>query len=349
MKPLYLSGYGVKIRVNSIQSLAELEVVDGRERKDQGNTYAFQPRRTPFDSIIIDGHSGYVSFQACHWLARCNIPVFIMNYNGEIISSILPPMPLKADLRIAQIQAVNDLKKKFKITYALVHAKVTRSLQTLRWLRERHDIEREMERTKHEAMKLGKATGLMQIRTVEARTALRYWEAYGKALPKSLRFKNRSSKSRPNKASDPVNLTLNYGYGFLEGECRRAVNIVGLEASVGFLHDFSSSQTKQSLVYDLQEPFRWLVDLTVMEAFELGTLGPEDFFFSEHDYRLGFTMEAKGQFLDLLRERFNSGVRYRGRMLKWDTVIQQKTNELARYLTGRSPNLSFDEPVPVLG
>jgi CRISPR-associated protein Cas1 len=348
MKPLYLSGYGVKIRVNSIQLLSELEVVDGREQKDHGNTYAFQPRRIPFDSIVIDGHSGYISFQACHWLSRNNIPVFVMNYNGEIISSILPPAPIKADLRIAQFQAANNLKKKDAITRALVHAKIIRSLQVLTWLGGRHDIERELQATRKEASKLGEASSGIEIRTVEARTALRYWEAYGKVLAGSLRFKNRSTKSRPNKASDPVNLALNYGYGFLEGECRRAVNVVGLEPSVGFLHDFSASQTKQSLVYDLQEPFRWLVDLVVMKAFESGLLDKSDFFFSESDYRLGFMMEAKGQYLDLLRERFNSGVQYKGRLLKWDTVIQQKTNELARFLTGRSSSVDFSEPAPVL-
>ena len=67
-------------------------------------------------------------------------------------------------------------------------------------------------------------------------------------------------------------LRLNYGYGFLEGECRKAINAVGLEPSVGFLHDFSDYQTKQSLAYDLQEPFRWLVDLSVIQAFESGLL-----------------------------------------------------------------------------
>lgn len=72
------------------------------------------------------------------------------------------------------------------------------------------------------------------------------------------------TSSHQNNATDPVNAALNYGYGFLEGECRRAINAVGLEPSVGFLHDFSHYQTKQSLVYDLEEPFRWLVDLTVI-------------------------------------------------------------------------------------
>ena len=51
-----------------------------------------------------------------------------------------------------------------------------------------------------------------------------------------------------------------------------AINAVGLEPGVGFLHDFSHYQTKQSLVYDLQEPFRWLVDMAVIQAFESKTL-----------------------------------------------------------------------------
>jgi CRISPR-associated protein Cas1 len=133
-------------------------------------------------------------------------------------------------------------------------------------------------------------------------------------------------------------------YGVLEGECRAAINTVGLEPSVGFLHETSGYQTKQSLVYDLQEPFRWLADVTVMDAFESGVLDLPDFYFTGNDYRYRLEPEAKQRFLDLLRERFNSVVRYNGRALKWDTVIEQKTVELGRYLVGgtRSPN--FSEP-----
>jgi len=65
---------------------------------------------------------------------------------------------------------------------------------------------------------------------------------------------------------------------------RRAVNIVGLEPSVGFLHEFSESQTKEMLVYDLQEPFRWVGDVTVIETFESGTLDMKNFNFTEDDY-----------------------------------------------------------------
>lgn len=158
-------------------------------------------------------------------------------------------------------------------------------------------------------------------------------------------FQGRMTSSHQNNASDPVNAALNYAYGFLEGECRKAINTVGLEPSVGFLHDFSDYQTKQSLVYDLQEPFRWLADISVIEAFESGALRLRDFFFTGDDYRCRLDVEARRGFIELLKARYNSGVRYRGRVLKWDTVIEQKANELGRFLIGKSSTVDFAEPV----
>ena len=39
----------------------------------------------------------------------------------------------------------------------------------------------------------------------------------------------------------------------LKGEHRAAISVVELESSVGFLYEVSDYQTKQLLVYDLQE------------------------------------------------------------------------------------------------
>ena len=50
--------------------------------------------------------------------------------------------------------------------------------------------------------------------------------------------------------------------------------------------------------------------------------------------------------MELLKESFNSGVRYKGKHWKWDTVILKKTEELGRYLLGKSESLDFTEPVP---
>jgi CRISP-associated protein Cas1 len=215
-------------------------------------------------------------------------------------------------------------------------------------LDQRYDIEKQIRLTKGEALRLGRARSVVDLRTVEGRVALRYWQAYASVVPECFEFHGRMTSSHQNNASDPVNLALNYAYGVLEGECRAAINTVGLEPSVGFLHEPSSYQTKQSLVYDLQEPFRWIADVTVMDAFESGVLDLPDFYFTGDDYRYRFEPEAKQRFLNLLREGFNSGVRYKGRVFKWDTVIEQKTAELSRCLIHRSGRLDFSEPTPHL-
>jgi CRISPR-associated protein Cas1 len=85
-----------------------------------------------------------------------------------------------------------------------------------------------------------------------------------------------------------------------------------------------------------------------MHAFESGELDLPNFYFTGDDYRYRFESEAKRRFLDLLRERFNSGVRYKGLAFKWDTVIEQKTGELGDYLVGRTCTLDFSEPFPDL-
>jgi CRISPR-associated protein Cas1 len=331
-----------------MRSRSDLEITNGREDDRRESSYRFRPRRFPYTSVIIDGHSGYISLQAFHWLSRNKVPVFILDYDGSIISSILPPMPVKADLRAAQLKASEDTRKKFSIANAIVRAKIARSLQVLDWLAQRYDIEKQVRLTKGEALRLGRARTVVDLRTVEGRVALRYWQAYSSVLPEPLDFQGRMTSTHQNNASDPVNLALNYAYGVLEGECRRAINTVGLEPSVGFLHEFSNYQTKQSLVYDLQEPFRWIADVAVMEAFESAVLDLPDFYFTGDDYRYRFEVEAKRRLLDLLRERFNLGVSYNKHTLRWDTVIEQKTVELGRYLVGRTGKLNFSDPSPNL-
>jgi CRISPR-associated protein Cas1 len=103
-----------------------------------------------------------------------------------------------------------------------------------------------------------------------------------------------------------------------------------------------------SFLGDLQEPFRWIADVAVMDAFECGVLDLPDFYFTGDDYSYRFDPEAKQRFLELLRERFNLAARYKGRAFKWDTVIEQKANELGRFLVGRTDTLDFSDPSPTL-
>jgi hypothetical protein len=86
------------------------------------------------------------------------------------------------------------------------------------------------------------------------------------------------------------------------------------------------------------------LDLSIVQGFEPGALALHDFYFTGDDYRYRLKIDAKQLLIELLRNQFNTGIRYKGRVLKWDTVIEEKVSELGRFLTGRSNGLYFEEP-----
>lgn len=101
--------------------------------------------------------------------------------------------------------------------------------------------------------------------------------------------------------TDTVNTLLNYGYAFLESICRATIDTVGLEPSIGFLHEIA--QPKHPLVYDLQEPFRGIVHITVLSSVENKTFTKNDFFLTDN-YILRLMTSAIRKLLEQLRLRF---------------------------------------------
>jgi len=66
--------------------------------------------------------------------------------------------------------------------------------------------------------------------------------------------RNNKISSRNYNTSDEVNALLHYGYVIPESEIRNGINAVGLDYSIGFLHEVNQSRTP--LVYDIQELLR---------------------------------------------------------------------------------------------
>jgi CRISPR-associated protein Cas1 len=92
------------------------------------------------------------------------------------------------------------------------------------------------------------------------------------------------------------------------------------------------------------EPYGWIGDVTTIEAFESGVLDVKDFYFTGDDYRYKIEIEAKKRFLELLKNRFNSGAKYKGKTWKWDTIILEKTKELSKLLSEKSDRIDFVSP-----
>jgi len=344
MNPMYLSGFGVSLSVDR----ARLMVRNGFCDPDvEPERFEIQPRNAHFDSVVIDGHSGNISLDAIKWLMRHDIPLFILDYNGTLLSSTLPREPVNGPLKIAQVEAYKDPAKRFYMAKKLVEAKAQRTLDVMKWLTARYgaipvtvqsNLSGELER-------LSQCADLPRLRSIEGRIADTYWRYLRRVLPAKLGFTSRMHETHQMNASDPFNALLNYGYAILETQCRKALNSVGLEPTVGFLHE--ARQTKYPLVYDLQEPYRWLVDTTVISCLESCRFGKKDFYRMDN-YVLRLTPEAARRLIDALRIKFNSPVQYKGKFYSWDTLIRLKAQELANYVVGKRTNIDFGEPKPVL-
>ena len=76
-------------------------------------------------------------------------------------------------------------------------------------------------------------------------------------------------------ARHPVNALLNYAYAVLESEVRIAIGEVGLDPTIGYLH--VCQPKRDSLVYDLMEPSRPVVDRVVLNLIAKGSFAAHDF------------------------------------------------------------------------
>jgi CRISPR-associated protein Cas1 len=144
-----------------------------------------------------------------------------------------------------------------------------------------------------------------------------------------------------NGAGDKVNVMLNYGYAMLEAECLRAINSVGLDVHVGFLHEMN--QSKYSLAYDLQEPFRFLVDMAVMNLIEKDVMDNKDFIRTE-SYSLRLKPTGAKKVTEEFNKWMNKRVKYQGKQTTWSYALLLKTRELAHYLVGKRKTVDFSKP-----
>lgn len=106
---------------------------------------------------------------------------------------------------------------------------------------------------------------------------------------------------------DPVNSLLSFGYTLLTSKVASAVQVVGFDHFVGFLH--SSFYGRPALALDLVEEFRpVIVDSVVLNLLNNRMLTQQDFVEEVGAYRL--THEKRPIFFTKLEERLNEEVQH---------------------------------------
>ena len=126
--------------------------------------------------------------------------------------------------------------------------------------------------------KLDNVNEIEKIRGLEGIGSKIYFSGY-KELIKNPDFRFQKRIAHPPK--DRINALLSFGYSRLYNEVEAAMNAVGLDLYFGNLHTLETS--KKSLLFDLVEEYRVLIDQFILNMINRAEIKKEDFEIEEKD------------------------------------------------------------------
>lgn len=305
-----------------ISGNAGIRVLEGELEIKHKEIEKYRPARIPYDNIILTRPSGFVSFDAIRMLTDKNISLSLLDYDNSVISEITQ-VKNNGIRKIRQYEAYKNERSKY--AKSILQGKFQHSIDFLNYLKQRY----EFDMPKFE--ELSKVKNEKEILGIEGINANLYWKAITKIINDNYPdwdFRGRTTNNSHNMNADcEINSLFNFGYKLLEITIRKYLNSSGLDTSIGFVHEIRPS--REPLVYDMQEPFRFLIDYIVLMALENKAFSKRDFYHTrEYIYRLNDV--AKARLVQLFDGVLNDTVKYKGLNQKWASVIEMKCNELAK-------------------
>lgn len=103
---------------------------------------------------------------------------------------------------------------------------------------------------------------------------------------------------KPRAKTDVLNVTLDIGYTILFNYIESFLRMFGFDLYIGIYHRLWFK--RKSLVCDIMEPFRCLIDNQVRKAFNRGQFKESDFILTKHEYKL--KLEKNGDYYKIFYE-----------------------------------------------
>jgi len=296
--------------------------------------------------VVVYGDSTITS-PALRALLENRVEVCFLSYHGRFCGRLSPEFSKNSLIRIEQHRAHNDAGRCLELARQFVLGKLG-NMRTLlmRYSRKlQDDMLTKTVETLQGILNQVKAvqdngvvpdpsqpqagTPMGTLLGLEGAGAAFYFSAFGKLLKQDLGFQGR--RKRP--PTDPVNALLSYGYTLLMHNLMSAINIVGLDPYVGYLH--SSQYGKPALALDLMEEFRpVIVDSVVLTLVNNSILKAGDFKEELGIYRL--TDGGRRTFLTKFEERLNTEIQHPvfGYKATYRRCLELQVRLLAKSLTG---------------
>jgi CRISPR-associated protein Cas1 len=308
-------------------------------RKKEGNflvktdDQVFEVSAKKVQSVMITT-SAYLSTDAVKLAMDNNIDVIFLDEFGDPFGRVWhSKLGSTTLIRRKQLEIAND-ERGLSLAKEWVITKMDRQIDFLKRLKNSRPQKEEklenyvstLEEIRQKMENIGgtieeKRGTMMGFEGVAGKT---YFDALSFIMPDRFKFDGRSRMP----AKDEFNCLLNYGYGVLYSMVEKACIIAGLDPYVGIIH--TDHYNKKSLVFDLIEMFRYLVDETVLYMFSQRKVKKE--YFDEIKSGLSLNKEGKAALIQDLNETFEKGVRYRGRNIKNRDIIQFECHRTANEL-----------------
>ena len=216
--------------------------------------------------------------------AERGVSVSFMSESGKFLARVTGPVSGNVLLRLSQMRAYDDKAKKGEIARSFVIGKLMNARSVL--LRRMRDHGETADIAESSAKILDvlrrvrdSAPDAERLRGLEGEAGAVYFGVFNELLVAGKEtFSIASRNRRP--PLDPMNALLSYLYTLLAHDCRGALESVGLDPQIGFLHEVRAG--RPSLALDLMEEFRaCLADRVALSLVNLRQLGARDFTVSE--------------------------------------------------------------------
>ena len=208
---------------------------------------------------IVALSSCYISHRLMMHCLEKGMPMTWVNHYGRSFGRLESTQFVNVERHALQFECYNDSTFRVGLSQRIVEAKLLNTKTLLgRWRRERNlgnddALVRESEEgIKSLALKTLEAKSIESLRGLEGNGAKLYFKALGLILkPYDGFFFDRRSKQPP---LDPFNAVLSLGYTLLMYEVQNAINMKGLHAYCGVLHELRHGHP--ALASDLMEEWR---------------------------------------------------------------------------------------------
>jgi CRISPR-associated protein Cas1 len=322
MPPLYIVEQGVTLKKKGERLIVT-----------KGGEVLVEAPLPKVDQVIVMGNV-QVTTQVISALLASHIDLVFLTAGGRYKGRLMGATPGLVRLRQRQYEAAQDQDFALALARNFLLGKLSNQ-RVLVQRRARLQLSAAHTKAQEELgellSKLERCGSLDELRGTEGRAAAVYYGAFQEMLRGELPFNGRSYYP----PTDPVNALLSFGYTLLLGDMVSAVETVGLDPYLGFLHH--AEDGRPSLALDLMEEFRpVIVDSVVIDAVNHRRLTPAHFSEGDGDGpRL--SDEGKRRFLEYYARRMESRVLHgpSGQQTTYRRCLQLQARQVARCILSR--------------